>query len=152
MMLDLSQWVWLYPGLGEDYVAGAVDATVLETQWQAFHDYVGVGLGLYLATLFNAVWALGAGWLMVTAGRFARWIGATGIAAGVLFLASIAPGASFSVYSALNSLGFVAWLVWLLGTAWVLLTDPRPALHEVWTGTLAGGLRGLGSTTPLTRG
>ena len=127
MILDLVQWVWLYPMLGDRFLAGTVDPEVLESQFQVFHEYLGIGIGIYLATLFNAVWAAGLGWVMLGSSTFPRRVGWLGVAGGLLFAVSIAPGAGFEIYSVFNSIGFVVWAVWLLGTGVVLIREHHPA-------------------------
>ena len=81
MVLDLSQWVWLYPELGRRFLDSSTTAAGradLELLWDAFHRYVGVGIGVYGATLFNALWALGSGGSSSPSGpgapcRCSRW-------------------------------------------------------------------------------
>ncbi|MFP5318891.1 MAG: DUF4386 family protein [Acidimicrobiia bacterium] len=121
MMLDLSQWVWLYPDLGDRYDDPATAAAArgdLEVTWSAFHRYVGVGIGIYGATLFNGVWALGMGWALRASGRRVLWWPALG--SGALFLASIAPGVGFGAYGTINGAGFALWALWLVVVGWTL--------------------------------
>lgn len=132
MMLDLGQWVWLNPELGRRYVDPATDPAMrasLEVTWDAFHRYVGVGVGIYAATFFNALWAMGVGVLLLGARQrvVLAWLA---LASGVLFLASIAPGVGFDGYAFLNSVGFALWALWLVLLGWVLIregTIARPA-------------------------
>lgn len=123
MMLDLGQWVWLNPHLGRRYVDPTTTEAVrteLEIHWDAFHRYVGVGIGIYAATFFNALWAAGAGWLLL-AGRGRSIVAWLGVVSGGLFLASIAPGVGFDGYALLNSVGFVLWALWLVLIGWALV-------------------------------
>ncbi len=123
MMLDLSQWVWLYPDLGRRFVDPATTPATgqnLVVLWTAFHHYVGEGIGVYGATFFNALWALGVGWILTVARprRVLPWLA---LAAGALFLLSIAPGETFDGYSRFNELGFLPWALWLVLTGWALV-------------------------------
>lgn len=127
MMLDLSQWVWLYPDLGRRYVDPAATAGVrtdLEIMWFSFHRYVGVGIGVYAATLFNGLWALGVGWLLLAGRRrdFLPWLA---VLSGGLFLLSIAPFVGFDGYGTINSAGFVVWGLWLVISGWRLFHTGR---------------------------
>ena len=126
-VLDTSQWVWLYPKLADRWaVAGPALRRTIEQDWRGYHELLGVGVGRYLATLFSGVWALGLGAMMLSDRRWPRVLGAAGVAAGVLFLASALPGLSFSAWGALNTVGFAIWLVWLVASGLLLLGVQLP--------------------------
>jgi hypothetical protein len=126
MILDLAQWVWLYPKLGQRLRAHPSEAAALELEYRAWHEYLGRGIGIYLATLFNALWAGGLGLVTLRSLAFPRWISWLGIAAGLLFAVSIVPSASFDVYSVVNSIGFAVWAVWLVAVGLVLIRRRDP--------------------------
>lgn len=127
MALDLSQWVATYPWLGSAFqeapAQSPVRAAALVT-FEALHRLVGTGIGVYLATACSAAWALGLGRMMLSGST--RLPGWAALAAGTLFAASIFPGAGFAVYSVLNSMGFAAWTLWLLGSALLLARGRWP--------------------------
>jgi hypothetical protein len=121
-VLDTSQWVWLYPNLADRWAAaGPALRRTVEQDWQSYHELLGVGFGRYLATLFSGIWALGLGTIMLSDRRWRRVLGAAGVAAGVLFLASALPGLSFSAWGALNTAGFAIWFAWLVASGLLLL-------------------------------
>lgn len=127
-VLDTSQWVWLYPKLADRWAAaGPALRRAVEQDWQSYHELLGEGVGRYLATVFSGSWALGLGILMLGDRRWPRVLGATGVAAGVLFLASALPGLSFSAWGALNTVGFVIWFVWLVASGLLLVGVRLPA-------------------------
>lgn len=130
-VLDTSQWVWLYPNLADRWAAaGPALRRTLEQDWQSYHQLLGVGIGRYLATLFSGIWAVGLGAIMLGDRRWPRLLGAAGVAAGVLFLASALPGLSFSAWAALNTAGFAIWLVWLVASGLLLLGVRLPVRHR----------------------
>lgn len=115
--VDVGQWTSLYPHLARRFVAPTAtpaDRANLEIVWEAFHHYVGEGVGIYAATFASAVWVLGLTWILVSGRRRSHWSTWLAGAAGVLFLTSILPGMSFDGYSRLNSAGFALWAAWLV--------------------------------------
>jgi len=125
-IMDVGQWVWLYPDMAARWIRGdAALRRVIEQDWSNYHQLLGVGIGRYLATLFSAIWAFGAGALMLSDPRWPRVLGWAGIAAGILFLVSALPGLSFDAWGALNTVGFVIWFVWLIGSGLLLAGIPR---------------------------
>jgi uncharacterized protein DUF4386 len=121
-VLDTSQWVWLYPNMADHWAAAGPALRIpIEQDWQNYHRLLGEGVGRYLATLFSGIWALGLGTIMLKDPRWPRVLGAAGVAAGVLFLASALPALSFSAWGALNTAGFVIWFAWLVASGLLLL-------------------------------
>lgn len=129
-VLDTAQWVWLYPNLADRWAAaGPALRRTIEEDWESYHQLLGVGIGRYLATLFSGIWALGLGAMMLSDRRWPRVLGAAGVAAGVLFLASALPGLSFSAWGVLNTVGFAIWFVWLVASG-LLLFGVRPPVRD----------------------
>jgi hypothetical protein len=127
-ILDVGQWVWLYPDMADRWARGdAALRRAIEQDWSNFHQLLGVGIGRYLATLFSAIWALGLGALMLSDSRWPRVLGWAGVAAGVLFLVSALPGLSFGAWAVLNTVGFAIWFVWLIATGLLLMGTPAIA-------------------------
>ncbi|HTX09859.1 MAG TPA: DUF4386 family protein [Solirubrobacteraceae bacterium] len=125
-IMDVGQWVWLYPHMADRWArGGAALRGAIEQDWSNFHQLLGVGIGRYLATLFSAIWAVGVGALMLSDSRWPRVLGWAGVVAGLLFLASALPGLSFDAWAKLNTAGFVVWLVWLVGSGLLLAGIPR---------------------------
>jgi hypothetical protein len=115
-ILDLSQWVFLVPRLAQLHAAhGATAATRAATVvvYEAFHAWLGMGVGLSLATIFNGAWALRVGLAMRQSRLFAPWIGWGGVVSGAAFLASAVPGLPLRAWFLLNTAGFGVWALWL---------------------------------------
>ena len=130
-VLDTSQWVWLYPNLADRWAAaGPALRRTIEQDWHGYHELLGVGFGRYLATLFSGIWALGLGTLMLSDRRWPRALGAAGVAAGLLFLASALPGLSFSAWGVLNTVGFAIWFAWLVASGLLLLGVRLPVRNR----------------------
>jgi hypothetical protein len=125
-ILDVGQWVWLYPDMANRWARGdAALQRAIEQDWSNFHQLLGVGIGRYLATLFSAIWALGVGALMLSDARWPRVLGWAGVAAGILFLVSALPGLSFNAWGIVNTVGFGIWFLWLIGAGLLLAGIPR---------------------------
>jgi hypothetical protein len=139
-VLDTSQWVWLYPNMADHWAAaGPALRVTIEQDWQNYHQLLGEGVGRYLATLFSGIWALGLGTIMLSDGRWPRVLGAAGVAAGVLFLASALPALSFSAWGALNTAGFAIWFVWLVASGLLLLGVHVPVRDRASSPVMGSG-------------
>ena len=128
-MLDLAQWAFLLPSLAADYVDPAASATTkneIRDLYESVHQYIGMGIGLYLATFFSGLWTLLTAWAMrgtVPFGRpapFGQIVPWVGLLAGLILLLSIAPGVGFDLWATINTVGFGLWGIWLAGAAFLL--------------------------------
>jgi len=121
-MLDLAQWVFMVPRLAARHtVAGAHDRAALVAAYEGFHAVLGDGFGLYLATIFNGVWAVLVGFAMRTSPLWKPWVGWGGVASGSLFLASAVPAIGLRAWFLLNTTGFGIWGLWLAVTGGFLV-------------------------------
>jgi hypothetical protein len=113
-MLDLAQWVFLVPRLAARHAAAdAQERAALAAVYEAFHALVGDGIGLYLATIFNGLWAVPVGFAMRASPLWKPWLGWGGVVSGLLFLASAVPGIGLRAWFLLNTVGFGIWGLWL---------------------------------------
>jgi hypothetical protein len=116
-MLDLAQWVFLVPRLAARAAAAdAVGRAAIAEVYEAFHALVGDGIGLYLATIFNGLWAVPVGFAMRASRLGKSWLGWGGVVSGLLFLTSAVPGIGLRAWFLLNTVGFGVWGLWLAGT------------------------------------
>jgi hypothetical protein len=121
-MLDLAQWVFLVPRLAAQHATtNGTDRAAIAAVYEGFHALVGDGIGLYLATVLNGLWAVPAGFAMRDSPLWKPWLGWGGIASGLLFLASAVPGIGLQAWFLLNTVGFGVWGLWLAATGLVLV-------------------------------
>jgi uncharacterized protein DUF4386 len=132
-ILDLSQWVFLVPRLSAAHGApGASPAArqALAAVYEGFHGWLGLGVGLSLATIFNGLWALPVGLAMRRWPWTASWLGWGGVVAGAAFLASAVPGLPLRAWFLLNTVGFGAWSLWLAAVGVSLILRRSPGRRE----------------------
>ena len=121
-MLDLAQWVFLVPRLAaQNATANDTERAAIATVYEGFHALVGDGVGLYLATVLNGLWAVPVGFAMRASPLWKPWLGWGGVASGLLFLASAVPGIGLQAWFVLNTVGFGIWGLWLAVTGGFLV-------------------------------
>ncbi len=116
-IVDLGQWVFVVPGLAEAWAAADASAptrAAVIVTFDAFHAWVGMLIGLVLATLFSGIWTVLTGLAMRSARPFRPWVGNIGVGAGAVLLASVLQPGGFRVWALLNTVGFGLWSVWLV--------------------------------------
>jgi hypothetical protein len=129
-ILGWVRWPITVPYLSDAY-AQATDAAGRQTVAASFdvlNRYGGGALGEHLGWLFQGVWAVFVGIVVLRAAGLPRWFGALGLglAAG---WAVLVPGAAVLRSELMNTVGqpvYTAWYVWLLALG-VLLVVRRVA-------------------------
>ncbi len=127
--LGLARWPFLVPHLARNFTDPTSSEATREASravFDAFHRYLGVGVGECLGYLFTGVWTVLVGVMMVQSSVFDAWLGWPGILIGALLMvgslefvgAHERDGWSFA--GVLVPLTYVAWSIWLIVTGVVL--------------------------------
>lgn len=114
--LGLARWVFLVPFLAATYVdpasSSAMRDSVLVT-FEAFHRYLGAGVGEHLGYLLTGSWTLLVAGRMASAPGFGRFFAIPGFLAGIGILIGLFELAGLEVASVINAAGYILWSVWL---------------------------------------
>jgi hypothetical protein len=109
--LGFARWVFLVPFLAitNDQNSSQATQAAIAVVFEAFHRYLGMGIGEHLGYLFTALWtfsicfALRSGWLKITGLVFAG---------GILFGLLEPVGLGWA--GLVNALAYLAWSLWLM--------------------------------------
>ncbi|MFN8459114.1 MAG: DUF4386 domain-containing protein [Anaerolineae bacterium] len=134
--LGFIRWVFVVPHLASVYVDPASsqatrDAVVVV--FEAFHLYAGFSLGEHLGYLFNGVWTLLLGLVMLKSPYFKPWLGWLGIISAPLIIFGSAEGAGLEIAGLINVVGFALWSIWLIAAGIVLLRAKPGSTHQAVT-------------------
>jgi hypothetical protein len=128
--LGLVRWPFLVPLLARldaDPDASPARREAVDVVFQAFHRYLGVGVGEHLGYLFTGAWTVLVGVALTESSIAPTWVGIPGIVVGaVLVLCSLefvgpAERDGWRLAAVLTPLTYVAWSLWLLGCGIALL-------------------------------
>jgi hypothetical protein len=129
-LLGLLRWSYLVPWLARAHGAASSqpERAMFEVTFEAFHRFLGVGVGEHLGYLFTGLWSALIGLAIAIDGIVPVWLGWVGVAAGLgLMLGSTEYLGSHEEHGwklagdAVPIL-YIAWSLWLLalGVALVL--------------------------------
>ncbi|WP_158220475.1 DUF4386 family protein [Kineosporia sp. A_224] len=124
-ILGWVRWPITVPFLADAY-AQATDAAgrqAVAASFDVLNRYGGGALGEHLGWLFQGVWAVFVGVVVVRAVGVPRWFGALGLALAAVW-AVLVPGAAVLRSEAMNTIGqpvYTAWYVWLLALGVLLV-------------------------------
>lgn len=130
-MLGLLRWVYLVPSLARSHADPQATPAQREASaaiFQAFHQYLGVGVGEHLGYLLTGVWSILAG-LAIALGTppISAWLGWPGVVIGAgLALGSaefLGPNelGGWAMAGAAVPVLYVAWSIWLLAMGIALI-------------------------------
>jgi hypothetical protein len=120
-LLGLLRWSYLVPWLARAHAAAPTpqDRATLEVTFEAFHRFLGVGVGEHLGYLFTGVWSALIGVAIALDGVVPAWLGWVGVPIG---------------------LGLVLGSTEFLGSneerGWKLAGDAVPVLYIAWSAWL----------------
>jgi hypothetical protein len=122
-MLGLLRWVYLVPVLARSYTDAEAGPAQRETSaaiFDAFHHYLGVGVGEHLGYLLTGLWSALVGFAIVVGDVLADGLGWPGVVLGVGLAISSAEflGSNqekgWALAGAAIPVLYVAWSIWLL--------------------------------------
>jgi Domain of unknown function (DUF4386) len=128
--LGLARWPFLVPELARAYANPASSQATREATrvaFEAFHRYLGVGVGECLGYLLTGAWTTLVGVAMLQSSAFEAWLGLPGIIIGLfLILGSFEFVGRFeehgwNVAGAIVPIAYIAWSLWLIVTGLVVL-------------------------------
>ena len=127
-MLGLLRWVYLVPWLARAHAEAAPDdQRPIEVTFEAFHLFLGVGVGEHLGYLLTGLWSALFGIALVSGTELSEWFGWAGIVIGIgLMVASLeflGPNEERGWTLAGDAVPFlyIAWSLWLLAMGVALL-------------------------------
>jgi hypothetical protein len=129
-LIGFLRWVFVVPPLASSYVDGdAITRAAADAAWTAQHQFGGALLGEHLGQLLAVGWSVTLCVIILRSHILPRWLGATGLAASVLYLlnqgdilATAVPG--FPVWELAGLLGSTGWGLWVAALGVTLLLRP----------------------------
>lgn len=117
-ILGWVRWPITVPYLVDSYEAadGEAERQAVATSFDLLNRYAGGALGEHLGWLFQSVWAVFVGLVVLRAAGLPRWFGGLGLGLAAVW-AVLVPGSAILRSEAMNALGqpvYTAWYVWLL--------------------------------------
>ncbi|HEY8597416.1 MAG TPA: DUF4386 domain-containing protein [Thermomicrobiales bacterium] len=122
--LGFLRWPFLVPQLAQSYLAPEASeaqraATVVV--FDAFHRYVGMGIGEHLGYLSTSIWTVGVALAMWRAPQFGRTLGLSGVVLAGGIAAGLLEPAGWALGGTINTVSYLAWSVWLIAVGVRLL-------------------------------
>ncbi|WP_255455516.1 DUF4386 domain-containing protein [Cryobacterium mannosilyticum] len=163
-LIGFLRWVFVVPALAESYVAGDATArAAVSAAWMAQHQFGGALLGEHLGQVLAVAWSVVVSVIILRTRVLPRWLGALGLAAGVLYLlsqgevlATAVPG--FPIWEPAGILGSSGWGLWVAALGVTLLVRPvayrrpgRAAESAQAPATAASALSGAAGTVSRDR-
>jgi hypothetical protein len=157
-LIGFLRWVFVVPPLASSYVGGdATTQAAVDAAWTAQHQFGGALLGEHLGQLLAIGWSITLSVIILRSRILPRWLGATGLAASVLYLlnqgdilATAVPG--FPVWDLAGLLGSTGWGLWVAALGCTLLLRPVRAWNSapgsVSSATTANGATAGNTPTP----
>ncbi len=144
-LIGFLRWVFVVPPLAGSYVGGdAVTRAAADAAWTAQHQFGGALLGEHLGQLLVIGWSVTLSVIILRSHILPRWLGATGLAASVLYLlnqgdilATAVPG--FPVWDLAGLLGSTGWGLWVAALGVTLLLRPVRAPDFALSATPVNG-------------
>jgi hypothetical protein len=130
--LGLARWPFLVPALARAHAdpnSTEVTREATKVVFDAFHRYLGVGIGECLGYLLTGAWSLMVGVAMLQSSSFGPWVGWFGIIIGVfLVVGSLEFVGRFEeqgwrLAGVIIPITYIAWSLWLMLTGLVLLVE-----------------------------
>lgn len=104
--LGLLRWVILVPSL-----AAAPEDMTTQAVFNAFHLYVGAGIGEHFGYLFTALWTVSVSVALMARYRLMAW---AGIVVAIGIMVGMAEPFGFAAAAMINAISYTAWAVWLI--------------------------------------
>jgi hypothetical protein len=128
--LGLARWPFLVPELARAYgdpasSQGTREAT--RVAFEAFHRYLGVGVGECLGYLLTGAWTTLVGVAMLQSSAFESWLALPGIIIGLFLMVGslefVGPfeREGWKLAGAIVPVAYIAWSIWLILAGIVLL-------------------------------
>jgi len=122
--LGFLRWPFLVPHLADAYLApgaGEAQRAAAALVFEAFHRYLGMGVGEHLGYLTTAVWTALVALELRRSGLVPGWLGAAGLLLAAGIATGLAEPAGWALGGTINTLGYLVWSVWLVVLGVILL-------------------------------
>jgi hypothetical protein len=123
-LLGLLRWVYLVPWLARAHegAASPEERRTIEITFEAFHRFLGVGVGEHLGYLFTGAWAalMGVAIALSAAGEVPAWLGWVGVPIGLGLILGSAEFLGANEERGWKPAGdavpilYIAWSAWLV--------------------------------------
>jgi hypothetical protein len=115
--MGLLRWSFLVPVLArawtdKDATPAHKDAT--EVVFEAFHRFVGGGIGEHLGYLLTAAWTILICVAIIQTHLVSAWLAGLGIVAAIGILIGVLEEANVKWAGLINAIAYVVWSIWLL--------------------------------------
>lgn len=128
--LGFLRWSFVVPYLATTYTNPATTPAQQETLtliFEAFHRYLGMGVGEQLGYLFTALWTVGIAVALRQTGLIKPWLMVPGLLIGVGVAAGMLEPAGVEWAGLVNAIAYLLWAMWLVGVGIVLIV---PTLRQ----------------------
>jgi hypothetical protein len=122
--LGFLRWSFLVPHLAEAYLApnaSEAQRAAATLVFEAFHRYLGMGVGEHLGYLTTATWTFLMALRLARASGAPSWLGSLGMLLAVGIAAGLAEPVGLEAAGAINALSYLAWSLWLIVIGALLL-------------------------------
>jgi len=121
-VLGLLRWSFLVPYLADEHAgADAAGRRSIELAFESAHRYLGAGVGEHLGYLLTGAWTVAMAFLLPEAGLVAPILGWIGLLPAAAILVGLLEPLEVRGAGAVNAIGYLAFSIWLLVVAVVLL-------------------------------
>lgn len=115
--IGLLRWSFLVPVLSAvwtDKEASPAHKDAAEVVFEAFHRFVGGGIGEHLGYLLTAVWTILVCIAVIQTHFVSAWLAGLGIVAAVGILIGVLEEANVKWAGLINAIAYLVWSLWLL--------------------------------------
>lgn len=116
-VIGLLRWSFLVPVLAnvwKDADATPAHKDAAEVVFEAFHRFVGGGIGEHLGYLLTAVWTMLVAIAIFQTHLVSVWLAALGLVAAIGILIGVLEEANVKWAGTINAIAYVVWSIWLL--------------------------------------
>lgn len=116
-VIGLLRWSFLVPVLAnvwKDPAATAAHKDAAEVVFEAFHKFVGGGIGEHLGYLLTAVWTILVAIAIIQTHLVSVWLAALGIVGAIGILIGVLEEANLRWAGLINAIAYIVWSIWLL--------------------------------------
>ena len=126
----LARWPFLVPALARAYTDPASSEARREATavvFEAFHRYLGVGIGEALGYLLTGAWTLLVGVAMLQSSSFDAWLAWPGVGIGLLLIVGSLEfvgrfeDRGWKLAGAIIPMTYIGWSIWLMASGFVLV-------------------------------
>ena len=119
--LGFLRWVVLVPLLARMYSTPGSDKDALKVVFQAFHQYLGVGVGEHLGYLFTGLWTISISLVLMRQSALLGW---SGIAFAMGVMSGMLEPFGVPAVGVVNAISYLLWSLWMVALGVHVLRVP----------------------------